>query len=182
MAYPVVFDTFVSKIKSEAETHYHGLQDVYRKFVFSTLKIQGANPKLDEYLAELTCEMSQAVNLLGSWNKILHSIPVKSKGDEEEQLVKMVSGLVSESIRLRDECESLKQLIEDSSSSIIVSKRMRSGNHKVEERDALLCQDYIKNNYKLSSEILDKYKLGYHGARARLINLNVWKERGSALC
>ena len=168
MAFPVLFDTFVEKVKQESESSAVELEDLYLVMSMKAQKLRGINPEVDEAIDVVLSVMADACNTSREWSNRLNSFSVlsRSRGDvEDESVVKLVK-----------ECEHLRDLVEENIKSIAASKVMkRQADVDLSERDAALTRQYINDGYKLTNDTLAKFELTYQGARLRLIEAGVWR-------
>lgn len=168
MAFPVLFDTFVEKVKQDSESSAVELEDLYLVMSMKAQKIRGINPEVDEAIDVVLSVMADTCNTSREWSNRLNSFSVLSRSRvdvEDESVVKLVK-----------ECEHLRDLVEENIKSIAASKVMkRQADVDLSERDAALTRQYINDGYKLTNDTLEKFELTYQGARLRLIEAGVWR-------
>lgn len=170
MAFPILFDTFVEKVKQESESSAVALED-YQVLLFQQLsKIRGVDAEVDTAIDLACAAMTGAAVTCRDWSNKINSFNVlpRSRGDIE---------IENESVeKLIEKCEKLHDLVAENVKSIAAAKVMKQqAEIDLSERDAALTRQYVSDGYKLTSETLENFGLTYHGARLRLIEAGVWR-------
>lgn len=171
MGFPVLFDTFVEKVKQESESSAVALED-YQFLLSQQLgKLRGIDAEVDTTIDLALATITYAAVTCREWSDKLNSFNVipRSRGDIEYVENKTV-------VKLIQECEKLRELVDDNVKSIAASKAMKQQSETdLTERDAALTRQYVADGFKLKNETLKNFGLTYHGARLRLIEAGVWR-------
>lgn len=171
MAFPILFDTFVEKIKTENETCAVALEDLQLLLFQQLGKLRGIDSEVDTTIDNALAVMTEACVTCREWSDKLNSFNVlpRSRGDIETVKNESVEKLI-------EECEKLRDLVADNVKSISAAKVMKKqAEIDLTERDAALTRQYLADGYKLTTKTLEDFGLTYHGARLRLIEAGVWR-------
>lgn len=170
MSFPVLFDTFVEKVKQESFSSAAALEEAYLLLDQQINKIRGIDSEVDNAIDVSLSIMASACNTSREWSDKLNSFNVlpRSRGDIE---------IENESVeKLIEECKKLRDIVDDNVKSIAASMTMKKQSEvDLTERDAALTRQYVADGYKLTDETLKTFGLTYHGARLRLIEAGVWR-------
>ena len=170
MAFPVLFDTFVEKVKHESESSAVALEEAYLLLSQQIDEIRGIDPEVVKTFDVALTTMANAAVTCREWSDKLNSFSVlpRSRGDVEIDSASVM--------KLAKECQKLHDLVADNIKSIAASQVMKNKAHiDLTERDAALTHQYVADGYKLSAETLERFKLTFQGARARLIKAGAWR-------
>lgn len=185
MGFPVLFDTFVEKIKVENETCAVALED-YQMMLFQQLgKLRGIDAEVDTTIDLALSAMTGAAVTCREWSDKLNSFTVLPRsrggntenGEETTETENETTEIDADTIKkLVVECRKLRSLVDDNVKSIAAAKVMKQqAEVDLTERDAALTRQYVTDGYKLTTKTLEDFDLTYHGARLRLIEAGVWR-------